>query len=587
MEQCSNFLRGSAAHRALAMAAVLMVACGETDASPLDAAVIDGSAVDGSVELDGGAGIDGGGGPDAGPPRPLEPSDFSAPARAALDALEDGFPTLRGTAWDAYGDAVLEPGWILQTPPQAHWGEPLASLDVATCTGEGCDPDFGLRPCSAQSDCTEGGACRPVAATVIEPGASPRSLCVGHSDSFYDELYDAITRAEARLDLTSLSPPDGRFEAAIRNALTYLSRTGRPVIARLLFGNIIGSTIDTDAVLASLTRDVDAGSAITISIGAYRVGTSSWNHSKIVAVDGELLIEGGTNLYAQHYLASSPVHDLTIRMRGPAAGLAQRFANPLWDYVCEGHSITGHTDLSTFPSSAPECPPAYDEPAPERVTGGARVIPLGRYGGLGENAADGALIAMLEAAERRIDLSLQDLGPLRVSGVSLGDWPEPVLGAFGRAMARGVDVRVVLSTSGSTPGGVGGSGEAYGNGWTPEDAARAQQMWLDTHPDVVPAGMTSRELVCERFHVATLRASTDDVWPDGATLGNHAKYFMVDQLAFYVGSQNLYDANLAELGVIVDDPAAVDEVDAEYWAPLWEQSRRVAISGADAPSCAF
>ncbi|MDQ3033659.1 MAG: phospholipase D-like domain-containing protein [Myxococcota bacterium] len=570
---------------ALVACALLLVACGDTEIMgvPADASV----ATDGMVEQDGSVGDDGGTEPDAGPPRPLEPSDFSRPARAALDALDVGFPAERGTAWDAFGDAVLEPGWILQTPPAEHWGEPLASLEVATCTGEGCDPDFGLRPCSVASDCTEGGTCRPVAATVIEPGESARSLCVGHSDFFYDEMYDAITRAELRVDLTSLSPPDGRFEAAIRNALTYLSRTGRPLIVRLLFGNIIGSSIDTDAVLASLTRDVDASSPITISIGAYRIGTSSWNHSKIVAVDGDFLIEGGTNLYSQHYLASSPVHDLSIQMRGPAAILAHRFANPLWEYVCEGHSVTGRTGLSTFPSSAPECPPTYDDVAPAARTGGARVIPLGRYGGLGENPADAALIAMLESAERRIDLSLQDLGPLRVAGVSIGDWPEPVLGAFGRAMARGVDVRVALSTSGSTPGGVGGSGEAYGNGWTPEDAANAQLMWLEAHPDVVPAGSTARELVCERFHVATLRASPEDVWPDGATLGNHAKYFMVDQLAFYVGSQNLYDANLAELGVIVDDPDAVREIDEQYWAPLWEQSRRVAISGADAPACSF
>ena len=36
-------------------------------------------------------------------------------------------------------------------------------------------------------------------------------------------------------------------------------------------------------------------------------------------------------------------------------------------------------------------------------------------------------------------------------------------------------------------------------------------------------------------------------------MGAHTKFWMVDDAAFYLGSQNLYPNNLAEWGMIIDD----------------------------------
>src|SRR5207247_2202410 len=96
--------------------------------------------------------------------------------------------------------------------------------------------DFGLKRCVTSADCGAGGRCAPVAATVTTPGQAPASLCVGHSDVLVDEMYKVLVAAERFADVTSLQPPDGRFTAAIRNAITYLSRSGRAVEVRLLFG---------------------------------------------------------------------------------------------------------------------------------------------------------------------------------------------------------------------------------------------------------------------------------------------------------------------------------------------------------------
>jgi phosphatidylserine/phosphatidylglycerophosphate/cardiolipin synthase-like enzyme len=74
--------------------------------------------------------------------------------------------------------------------------------------------------------------------------------------------------------------------------------------------------------------------------------------------------------------------------------------------------------------------------------------------------------------------------------------------------------------------------------------------------------------ICQRIHFANLRSSTSATWADGSPLANHAKVVIVDDRAFYVGSQNLYEADLAEYGVIVEDQATTQQFIANYYAKL-------------------
>jgi len=565
-----------------------ILACGSPAAGPLD----DGG--DGAPGGDDGAagaadGGEGGSPGDGGetPPVELTVDHFSSVGRAVLGALA-AFPDERYRTWNYRGDAVFEPGWVLQTPPKEHWGQPASSLPLpAPCAGPGCDPDFGLQPCGHQGDCTGGGVCRPVSATVTRPGDPPRSLCVGHSDLLYERIYEALIETVAYADITNLSPCDVRFEAAIRNALTFLANRGAVARVRILFGNILGAEVDTASVLGSLTRDLDPGAPLTVHVGAYRQGLASWNHAKVVAVDDALLIEGGHNLWTAHYLTSSPIHDLSVRLRGTTAVDAHLFVNQLWATTCADHTFPNSSSRHSFPAGAPDCPPDYGwAPQPPLLTH-TRVIAAARLGALGADPSDAAQLAMIAAAQSVVRLSLQDIGPVKIGPVTIGDWPQPLLGELGRALVRGVVVYVVLTNPGSVPGGLGGSGNTYGNGWTAGDTAAALEQWFDDHPGELPTGTTARDLICTRFHAALLRFSSEDTWPDGANIGNHAKFFIVDDLAFYVGSQNLYESDLAEFGLIVDDPAATAHALAEYWTPLWTQSRRTAVSGVEAPSCSY
>ena len=55
----------------------------------------------------------------------------------------------------------------------------------------------------------------------------------------------------------------------------------------------------------------------------------------------------------------------------------------------------------------------------------------------------------------------------------------------------------------------------------------------------------------------------------------------VDRRAFYVGSQNLYPAWLAEYGMVVDDPTVADQFNDVYADPLWKASCVTTISSPD------
>merc|ERR1712232_1211120 len=67
--------------------------------------------------------------------------------------------------------------------------------------------------------------------------------------------------------------------------------------------------------------------------------------------------------------------------------------------------------------------------------------------------------------------------------------------------------------------------------------------------------------------------------PNAGRIGNHAKFFMIDNKCFYIGSQNMYEADLAEWGLIVDDTAAAACVLTGYWNPLWREARDYACDG--------
>jgi phosphatidylserine/phosphatidylglycerophosphate/cardiolipin synthase-like enzyme len=531
--------------------------------------------------------------------QPLDGAESSYVSDTVVAALS-AYPQMRGRTWNVSHDNRLEGDWVVQTPVQSIWGAPGSDLVVTSACTTNCDADFGRQRCDVQSDCTGGGVCRAVSATVKTPGEAPAKLCTGHSDALYEQIYELMTRGERFVDVTSLTPPDGAFEAAIRNALTFLSKKPNPPQVRLLFAAWPHPmATNTRTVAESLARDIDRSSPIRVFVGAFRSSDLpfSWNHSKIVAIDGKDALVGGHNLWSKHYLEIDPVHDISMRVRGTAAADAQRFANEMWKYTCNNmtwstwltYSVwsTRFTRGSFSTGKKDGCPAAFDLTPPAGPSSGT-IISVGRLGKGIEldanqahgNQADVALRALIRSAKRTLRISQQDIGPVKapVIGIPLNGWPDAEIAELGNALGRGVEVFVVVSNPDSAAGGLSPIEAQYWNGWSLLDIARRIRDYMERTPGL-PKGAALRELLCAKLHVARLRYGSDATWPSGVPFANHDKTLAVDEQAFYMGSHNLYPAGLQEFGYIVDDSRATRTYLSAAWSNIWQFSQTTAITG--------
>merc|ERR1711871_1163697 len=145
--------------------------------------------------------------------------------------------------------------------------------------------------------------------------------------------------------------------------------------------------------------------------------------------------------------------------------------------------------------------------------------------------------------------------------------------------------------------------DAYGVGWSPADVV-SMAMWYLAHAKAngIPKQLSKteiKELVCANFSVTTLHyvedeeewakqarcpvgwsETEDDCDAQGSrSMGLHTKFWIVDESAFYIGSQNLYPNNLAEYGLIIDEADVANEAENILWKPLWAASAKYAPSG--------
>ena len=496
---------------------------------------------------------------------------------------------------------ALDAGWLVQTP--ARWNRAASDLPFYPLKCEGCDPDMGLPACRSDADCDAGTACRTLASLAASPSTAARqSVCVGHSDALVDRIYGLVARAQRTVDIAVLQPPpDARFLAALRNAITALGRAGRTVQVRVVVGHYPPVGVDPNLLLTALARDLGAlpASGVTLQVAAVRscAGESdcdsySWSHAKIVAVDRQMALVGGHNMWSSDYLLDNPVHDLSMQVRGPAASDAVRFLDALWQFACVNAGRSAGVAVSNLAAGRREpgtgCLPlpalARRGPGADMPAGNVPILAVGRLAsGVTPdfaNQSDLARDLLLGAARRSIRIVQQDLA------FTLGRvdplYPESTLERLADfLLADQGDLHIVLSD----PKAVGNSGSSYGNGVGLDTVARKLRQVVRKRSAMPDAALDA--LLCRRLQLAPLRFGPDATWPGDRPIGNHSKFWMVDDRIFYIGSDNLYPVDLQEFGYIVDQPAAAAEILRAFWTPLWTWSRRAAISGADAPRCVF
>ncbi|CAK0863257.1 unnamed protein product [Prorocentrum cordatum] len=411
-------------------------------------------------------------------------------------------------------------------------------------------------------------------------------------------------------DVASLSPPDGKFMERMKTAIQSINTTaveqrGPPIIIRIMFGNIIGMPVNCHALIRELVSGIRKDTCnIQLWVGAWRRGVS-WNHAKIIAVDGVHLFQGGHNLWDAHYLQKNPVHDLSMQAAGRCARDGHIYLDKQWSFIqkmqsnCVGWFVDKLPDwlptplqtrvtVSEFPEGRTAVfPPGY---AKRRSRGphDVRMITMGRYGsiqGVGRprlhkaRPSDDAFVAMFKASKKSIRMALQDLGPPCVPGtlrVGLDKmalpgtvWPAVYLNAIGQALMKGVQVEIALSTPGSIPNDLSMTEALYGNGWECNDVA------AEIIKEIIKMGphdVDVEQQVKNNLRICYIKQGGKNTWRDGKGMGMHAKHFIIDDIAYYIGSQNLYICDLAEWGILVDDEQQTKRVKAEYWTPMWEAS---------------
>ncbi|MEY9946781.1 phospholipase D-like domain-containing protein [Kitasatospora sp. GAS1066B] len=500
--------------------------------------------------------------------RPVRSFSSTTPHLDAIQqTLHQVSPGLEGSAWQRTSGNNLDTtagdptGWLLQTP--GCWGD-------ATCS---------QRP----------GTQRLLAKTT-----------------------ENIAHATRTVDVSTLAPfPDGPFEDAIVTGLKAAAEAGSTLQVRILVGAapIAHATVLPSAYRDELVRKLGRAAArITLNVASMTTAKTalSWNHSKLLVVDGRSVITGGINSWTGDYINTAhPVTDVDLALVGPAASSAGAYLDTLWTWTCRN---TGIFSAAWFASSnGAACQPTLEKdrnPTPAPPAGDVPVIAIGGLGvGIKDvdptstyrplpplatdsrcgpitlhdntnqdrdyetvNPEESALRALIASATSHIEISQQDLNglcpPLPRYDIRLYD-------LLAAKLAAGVKVRIVVSTPDS--GGSFGSGYSNMKSLTEiTDLLRNRLTAITAHASSANAAM------CQNLQLAPLRAAADPTWADGHSYALHTKLVSVDSSAFYIGSKNLYPVWLQDFGYIVEAPAAASQLDAVLLTPQWQYSQAAA-----------
>jgi hypothetical protein len=480
--------------------------------------------------------------------------------QAIISGLESRHADAEGQTWFE-SPLNLEADWIVQSPSFQEYFLDRAELPRSVDCKAGsalCDATFQRKVCSTDSDCQDSGvSCRAFAPTIKHPQESAKKLCLGPADSLVERVYNIMISADEHLDITSLSSPNGRFREAMINALAYLSHKESVPTVRFLYSGDSSTSLNLlsppDKILKGIATDIQKrggkSEALRMNLAWLSTPQLSWNHSKIIIADQKRVLSGGHNLWDADYLSEKPVFDLSMEVHGSVGQETQKFVNTLWSKVGNGFaSYPFRKDrLNIIPKSD--------------AASGIPAIGVGRMGSLGNNAADDAIVELIKASRQSIQLSQQDL----YSALGLKPAASWALPALLDAVMRGVEVHVLQSNQGPFLGyGMVSPEKTYKN-IADEFIKLAQAKRFQT-----PKGESLQQYFCEKVAYAPFRFSTErSSWADGSSISNHSKLIIVDEVSFYLGSQNFYPANLQEFGYIVNDPGATQDLLEQYWNPLW------------------
>ncbi len=191
------------------------------------------------------------------------------------------------------------------------------------------------------------------------------------------------------------------------------------------------------------------------------------------------------------------------------------------------------------------------------------------------NPGEVGLRALVASAQHSVFISQQDL--IQSSSVCppMTKYDVRMFKILASKIEAGIPVTIVVSNPGAMVGQTG-----YSNNVPTLDIARDLEHYvaLDTK-DAAKANA----LLCKNLQLAPLRTSAQSGWPNvsgaQALPSLHSKVVLVDDDAFYIGSENLYPAYLQEFGYVVEDAQAANTLYTQMLAPEWKYSSAAAVVG--------
>jgi len=459
------------------------------------------------------------------------------------------------------------------------------------------------------------------------------------ADDFYSRIADLIEDTQYTFSMSTLafSTHDETgshnlvryyLAPAIRHLHDATPAVGPKPLLRFVFAKNAIFYDHISEVMADLTANMPTGTPWRVHIAVATVGdalvyTSPWNHTKIAVSDYRHAIVGGMNMDLDYilpvdhdndfirtnwtYWEGRPpyipggltlvrhLNDLSMQVEGDAARAAgvyfdklwRRAIDPMWPHLSNDCKTSWKWYIGPLPYD--DCP--LDE-LPPIIVPNYTINDQHNIFGLGRGhtewdavndldfTADEALFAAFDEAEETIYISQHKL-TLHTgfySGIYVDAFSDILKQKLREAILRGVRIKVAVSEPWGMP--PSDKVDFVYNAFIEElyDAAKQEYGW----------GTPSQELqvyqaLC-RFELGPYSLPLYD-WNDSVLYHIHDKFVMVDERAFYVGSQNLYPTGikstegwwgfspeLNEFGFFVDDVVLANQMLTQYWQPIWERT---------------
>ncbi|GAA3033463.1 hypothetical protein GCM10020000_08310 [Streptomyces olivoverticillatus] len=207
------------------------------------------------------------------------------------------------------------------------------------------------------------------------------------------KMTENISKATRTVDISTLAPfPDGAFQDAIVAGLKASTAAGNKLKVRILVGaapvyhlNVVPSKY-RDELQGKLGKAADD---ITLNVASMTTSKTafSWNHSKLLVVDGQSAVTGGINNWKGDYLDTAhPVTDVDLALTGPAAGTAGRYLDQLWTWTCQNKSNIASVWFAA--SGSGDCMPTMEKDAAPKTAAATGNVPVIAVGGLGVGIKD-------------------------------------------------------------------------------------------------------------------------------------------------------------------------------------------------------